>query len=39
MWKIAKRFRSTVEAISTLNGIEDVNNLQIGEQLFIPMTT
>ncbi len=38
LWKIAKRFRSTVEAISTLNGIENENNLQIGEQLFIPMS-
>lgn len=38
LWKIAKRFRSTVEAIATLNGIEDENNLQIGEQLFIPMS-
>ena len=39
LWKIAKRFRSTVDAIATLNGIEDVNNLQIGQQLFIPLGT
>lgn len=38
LWKIAKRFRSTVDAIATLNGIENENNLQIGEQLFIPMS-
>lgn len=38
LWKIAKRFRSTMDAIATLNGIEDANNLQIGEQLFIPMS-
>lgn len=38
LWKIAKRFRSTVDLIVGLNGIEDENNIQIGEQLFIPMS-
>lgn len=37
LWKIAKRFRSTVSAIATLNGIEDENKIGVGEQLFIPM--
>ena len=37
LWKIAKRFRSTVNAIATLNGIEDENKIGVGEQLFIPM--
>ena len=37
LWKIAKRFRSTVESIADLNGIEDENKIQIGEQLFIPI--
>lgn len=37
LWKIAKRFRSTVDAITTLNGIEDENKIGVGEQLFIPM--
>lgn len=37
LWKIAKRFRSTVDSIVALNGIEDENKIQIGEQLFIPM--
>lgn len=37
LWKIAKRFRSTVDAIATLNGIEDENKIGVGEQLFIPM--
>jgi len=37
LWKIAKKFRSTVNAISTLNGIEDENKIGVGEQLFIPM--
>ena len=36
LWKIAKRFNSTVEDIARVNGIEDVNNLQVGRQLFIP---
>lgn len=38
LWKIAKRFRSTVDAIATLNNVEDEKNLQIGQQLFIPMS-
>lgn len=37
LWLIAKKFRSTVDAIAKLNQIEDENNLQIGQQLFIPM--
>lgn len=36
LWKIAKKFGSTVEDISRVNGIEDVDNLQVGRQLFIP---
>lgn len=36
LWKIAKRFNSTVEDIARVNGIEDENNLQVGRQLFIP---
>ena len=36
LWNIAKKFRSTVDAIAKLNGIEDVDNLKVGEQLFIP---
>ena len=36
LWKIAKRFGSTVEDIARVNGIEDVDNLQVGRQLFIP---
>lgn len=36
LWNIAKKFRSTVDAIAKLNNIEDVNNLKIGQQLFIP---
>ncbi len=36
LWKIAKRFGSTVEDIARVNGIEDVDILQVGRQLFIP---
>ena len=36
LWKIAKRFGSTVEDIARVNGIEEVDNLQVGRQLFIP---
>lgn len=36
LWKIAKRYRSTVEDIARVNNIEDVNKIQVGEQLFIP---
>ena len=36
LWKIAKRFNSTVEKIQKLNEIENVHNLPIGRQLFIP---
>ena len=36
LWKIAKKFNSTVENIARVNGIEDANNLQVGKQLFIP---
>ena len=36
LWKIAKRFGSTIEDIATVNGIEDENKLSIGQKLFIP---
>lgn len=38
LWKIAKKFRSTVEAIAKVNDIENENKINVGEQLFIPMT-
>ena len=34
--KIAKRFRSTVDDIARVNGIEDVNKILVGQQLYIP---
>ena len=36
LWEIAKKFRSTVEDITEVNGIEDANKIKIGQQLFIP---
>ena len=36
LWKIAKRFGSTVEEIAKTNGIENPDILQVGRQLFIP---
>ena len=37
LWKIAKEFKSTVSNIAKLNDIENENNINVGEQLFIPM--
>lgn len=36
LWNIAKRFSSTVAHIVKMNGIEDENKINIGQQLFIP---
>lgn len=36
LWKIAKKFKSTVEDISKVNGIEDTNKIYPGQQLYIP---
>jgi len=36
LWKIAKKFRSTVEDISTINGIENQNQIQVGQKIYIP---
>lgn len=36
LWNIAKRFRSTVSNIVAINGIEDENKINVGQQLFIP---
>lgn len=39
LWKIAKRFGSTIEDIARINGIEDENQIAIGQKLFIPHYT
>lgn len=36
LWKIAKKFGSTVEEIARINGIELVDKLNVSQQLFIP---
>lgn len=36
LWKIAKKFRSTISNIVKINAIEDENKIDIGQQLFIP---
>ncbi|MFX0548321.1 DUF3794 and LysM peptidoglycan-binding domain-containing protein [Hathewaya histolytica] len=36
LWKIAKRYNTTIETISKVNEIEDVNNIKVGSKLIIP---
>lgn len=36
LWKIAKKFRSTMDEIAKVNGIENEDKLSVGDQLFIP---
>ena len=36
LWNIAKKFKSTIGAIASVNGIEDENKINVGQQLFIP---
>lgn len=36
LWKIAKKFRSTVDDIARVNGIEDENKIDVGQKLYIP---
>ncbi len=36
LWNIAKKFKSTIKAIASVNGIEDEDKINIGQQLFIP---
>lgn len=36
LWNIAKKFKSTIQAIALVNGIDDENKINIGQQLFIP---
>ena len=37
LWKIAKKFKSTVGSIVKLNNIENENFIDVGKQLFIPI--
>ena len=36
LWKIAKKFRSTVEDIAKINEIENPNQIQAGQKIYIP---
>ena len=36
LWKIAKKFGSTVEDIVKANGIEDENKIYPGQKIYIP---
>ena len=36
LWKIAKRFNSTIDDIARMNGIEDTNKIDVGQKLYIP---
>ena len=36
LWKIAKRFRSTVDLIARINGIENRDKIDVGQKLYIP---
>ena len=36
LWKIAKKYKSTVDDIARVNGIEDRDKIDIGQKLYIP---
>ena len=36
LWKIAKKFKSTIDEIAQVNNIENLEKINVGEQLFIP---
>ena len=36
LWKIAKKFRSTIDEIASINNIENVDKISIGDRLYIP---
>ena len=36
LWNISKKFRSTIDDISRVNGIENLNQIQIGQKIYIP---
>ena len=36
LWKLAKRYNTTVSELERLNEIEDVNNIKAGDRLIIP---
>lgn len=36
MWKIAKKYSTPVDTLATINSIDDIDNIDIGEKLIIP---
>lgn len=36
LWKIAKRFRSTIDDIAITNGIENRDKIDVGQKIYIP---
>ena len=36
LWKIAKKFNSTVEELARMNGIENENVINVGQKIYIP---
>ena len=36
LWNIAKKFRSTIDDIARVNGIEDPDRIDVGQKLYIP---
>ncbi len=36
LWKIAKKYKSTVDDIARINNIENPDKIDVGMQLFIP---
>ena len=36
LWKIAKKFNSTVDELTRMNGIEDANMIMVGQKIYIP---
>ena len=36
LWKIAKKYKSTIADIAKVNDIEDIDKIMTGMQLFIP---
>ena len=36
LWKIAKRFHSTVDELVRMNGIEDSSKIDVGQKIYIP---
>lgn len=36
LWKIAKKFKSTIDEIAKVNSIENIDKINVGKQLYIP---